>query len=81
MFFNEKNSSRTEWKIKLQRKDHMDHIVFQDSGNSTNLSEFSGKKAFFWIGTRSSRMISVKSWVWGLGVALENTASLKIDSQ
>lgn len=31
---------------------------FQDSGNSTNLSEFSGKKAFFWIGTRSSRMIS-----------------------
>lgn len=31
---------------------------FQDSGNNTSLSEFSGKKALFWIGTCSTRMLS-----------------------
>lgn len=55
---------------------------FQDSGNNTSLSEFSGKKSTVLDrNLQHQNAFWPRAGFWGLGLLLENTASLKIDSQ
>lgn len=46
LFFNEKNSSRLNGRLSYREKTIWTISYFQDSGNSTNLSGFLGRKPF-----------------------------------